>query len=374
MMPKILLLCKYPVQGQRLITGVSKANIKLNVLNDLFEVIGSRNYDYNVQTGELRLFDTQWRVIGAKDEGSEKYLRGSTVGAAVSDELTLTPKSFTMMLLSRLSPPGARWYATTNPDNPYHYIKTDLIDNKDLVNDLETISLTLEDNPNLSEDYKAFIRRSYTGIWYKRFVLGLWVMAEGSIYGDVVGDDLFYDDDSRPVGLLSRGGHVERWLSIDVGTINAFAVGDFYDDGRTLWLERELYWDSRVQQRQKSNSEYAADLVNFVGNIPQREWPGVIIDPSAASFKVDLVSRGFYVIDAKNEVLEGIRRVSTMMAQRKLRIHRRCVNTIRELNTYSWDDKRAQNGTEQPIKKFDHAMDFLRYMISTRVNDWRLSL
>ena len=131
-MVKILVLCKYQVAGQRLITGASKATVKANILDDLFEIVGTKNYDYNQQSGEMRLFDTRWRVIGAKDEGSEKYLRGVTAGVVVSDELTLMPKSFVFMLLSRLSPPGARWYSTTNPDNPYHYVKTDLIDNKDL--------------------------------------------------------------------------------------------------------------------------------------------------------------------------------------------------------------------------------------------------
>lgn len=371
---KIVILCRYRVAGQRLIIGVSKQVVKANLLDDLFEIVGAGNYDYNLQTGELRLFNTWWRVLGAYDEGSEKSIRGATVGVAVTDELTKLPRSFVMMLMSRLSPAEARWYAATNPDNPFHYVRTDLMDREELRRDVEVIHYELDDNPNLSDDFKAFIRRSYTGVWYQRFVLGLWVMAEGAIYRDVLADDVFYDDATRPVGLLGAGGHVERWLAIDVGTTNAFVALDIFDDGTTCWVDREYYWDSKIQQRQKTNGEYADDLVGFLAGVERRYWPGVIVDPAAASFKVELLSRGFFVTDAENEVLEGIRRVSTMLSRKRLRIHRQCVNTIREMQTYAWDEKRSDKGAEQPIKAHDHGADAIRYFTMTRISEWRLAL
>jgi phage terminase, large subunit, PBSX family len=371
---KIVMLCKYQVAGDRLITGASKGTIKANILNDLFEIVGERNYDYNNQSGELRLFDTHWRVVGGKDEGSEKYLRGCTVGVAVSDELTLMPRSFVFMLLSRMSPEGARWYVTTNPDSPYHYVKKELIDNPELREYLEVIHFDLDDNPNLTAEYKDFIRRSYTGVWYQRFILGLWVIAEGAIYRDVMTDAVLYDDADRPVGLLNPGGHVEHWVAIDVGTVNAFAALDIYDDGQTIWVDREWYWDSRVEGRQKTDAEYADDLVAFVGGAGDaRSWPGIIIDPSAASFRAELLGRGFYVIDAENEVDDGIRRVSTMLGRGKLRIHRRCKNGLEEMQSYAWDDKKTDKGREQPIKAHDHFCDALRYHVATRISDWRLA-
>lgn len=357
---KIVGLCTYKVEGQRLITGASKSAIKANVLDDLFEIVGSRNYDYNNQSGELRLFDKHWRVLGANDEGSEKYLRGSTVGVAVSDELTKTAKSFWMMLLSRLSPTGARWYATTNADSPYHPVRTDLLDRPDMAPYIEVIHFGLDDNPNLTQEYKDFIRRSYTGVWFKRFVLGLWVLAEGAIYRDVLTDDVFYDDSTRPLGLLTRGGHVERWISVDAGVINPQCYIDAYDDGRTVWIDREYYWDSKVEGRQKTDAEYADDLIDFISRpsmtrIDQRLWPGIIVDPSAASFKAELLSRGFYVVDADNNVDDGIRRMSTALLRKKIRINRRgCPVGVQEMQSYAWNDKRADNGKEEPIKTHDH--------------------
>ena len=370
---KCVILCKYEVDGERLIIGVSKASIKSNLLNDLFDIVGNRNYDYNQQSGELRLFGTWWRVVGAKDEGSEKYIRGATVGIALIDELTKIPRSFTMMLLSRLSPAGARMYATTNPDSPYHYVRTDLLDNADMADFLQVIHYGLDDNPNLTAEFKDFIRRSYTGVWYQRFVQGMWVLAEGAIYRDVLTDDIWYTDATRPVGLLTQHGHVERWVSVDAGTANAQCYGDFYDDGDVVWLENEYYWDSRIQGRQKSNGEYADDLVAFAGEERQNR-PGVIIDPSAASFRVELLNRGFYVIDADNDVDDGIRRVSAMLARKKLRINKdNCPNCVREMQSYVWDDKKTDAGRERPVKSHDHGPDMIRYFVNTRMPDWRIA-
>ena len=120
---KILYLCEYPVQGRRLLTGVSKATIKTNVLSDLFNIVGKNGYHYNTQSGELKLLGTDWIVYGAHDEGSEKYIRGATIGVAVCDEVVLMPQSYFQMLLTRLSPPGARLYGSTNSDNSEHWLK-----------------------------------------------------------------------------------------------------------------------------------------------------------------------------------------------------------------------------------------------------------
>ena len=374
MMMKIFALCYYDVEGQRVLTGVSKLAIYRNVLNDLFEVVGTANYTYNRQSGELMLLGCRWVVIGAGDEGSEKAIRGMTIGAAVCDELVLMPQTFFKMLVSRMSPAGARLYATTNPDSPYHWVKTDVLDSEDYIHgigkDLWSETFTFGDNPHLSEDYKQFLRRSYTGVWRDRFVLGLWVLASGAIYRDVLTEDLFYDDATRPTALRTSG-H-ERWISIDYGTVNPCVFCEVFDDGKILWFDRSYYYDSRKEGRQKTDSEYADDLVKFV-DCDERVWPGIILDPSAASFRAELLSRGFFVTDANNEVDDGIRMTSVMMANKKLRFHRSNVEGIQELQTYAWDTKKALNGKEQPIKQHDHYPDACRYFVRTRIGNWRLA-
>src|SRR6516225_2835984 len=165
--PKALYCCAYNVGGRKLFTGVSKQSVYNNVLTDLFDLIGPRNYCYNRDTGQLRLYGTEWLVIGAKDEGSERYVRGLTVGVALCDEVSLMPKSFFQMLLSRMSPEGARLFGTTNPDSPYHWLKAEYLDNPDLraKRILWSDHFTMADNPNLTVEFVESQKRLYTGFF-----------------------------------------------------------------------------------------------------------------------------------------------------------------------------------------------------------------
>jgi PBSX family phage terminase large subunit len=399
MIPKIMYLCRYDVGGMRLFSGVSKQTIYDNVLNDLFDMIDAKDYHYNRQSGEVELYGTKWLAMGAKDEGSEKYLRGKTVGIAYVDELTLLPKSFVMMLLNRMSPTGARLYATTNPDNPFHFVKTDLLDNKIMRErgDVWSAHFTLADNPNVSDEYKAFISNAYTGIFKRRYVLGEWVVAEGSIYRDSWNEDeILYDDESRPPGLLQRGGYADHFIPCDYGTTHRHVYLDIYDDGKTLWVEREYVWDSQATMQrqvdelgritctpdmsgasdilqtsaQKTDKQYVDDLIAFMGPNCDAQ---VIVPPEAASFDAELTQRGIWKIDADNEVMDGIRMVSTMLQRRLIRIHRRCCCLIERLQTYAWDEKAALRGEEQPLKVKNDEPDALRYGVKTKIHAWRLA-
>lgn len=377
MIPKIVSLLSYPVKGRRIITGASKTTIFENVLNDLFDVIGPSNYTWSAHSGVLTLFGQRWRVIGAKDEGSEKYIRGSTIGVAYCDELSLMPQQFFQMLLTRMSPKGARFYATTNPDSPHHWLKETVLDKAEIQQDLYQQSFTLEDNPNLDEAYKERTKRTYTGVFYQRFILGLWVLAQGAIYRDVLSAENYYTNATRPSTLLAQNGHVEHWIAVDYGTVNPCVFIDIYDDGNVAWWDREYYWDSRETHLQKTDAQYADDLMEFIGpNVDPRWWPGIIVDPSAASFKVELNRRGLMVLDAENTVASGINRVSTMLSRKKIRIN--IDNTkmgVREMQNYSWDEKEAKSGgTERPIKSHDHYPDAGRYWCETRIPDWRLQI
>ena len=276
--PKALYCCEYPVEGRRLFTGVSKQSVYNNVLTDLFELVGPGNYRYNRNTGQLKLFGTDWLVIGAKDEGSERYVRGLTVGVALCDEISLMPHSFFQMLLTRMSPKGARLYGTTNPDTPFHWLKTDYLDNVDLKARklLWSDHYAMADNPNLTPEFIDAQKRLYRGTFYKRFIEGLWVIAEGAIYKDSWSEELIYERDTEPVGLRGPGGCQQRVISVDYGTTNPMVFLEIYDDGRLLWVTREYYWDSIVEMRQKTDAEYADDLVKFIG---PRNDVKVIVDP-----------------------------------------------------------------------------------------------
>lgn len=383
MIAKLLRLSKYKVKGKRLICGVSKNTIYNNVLTDLFDFVGKdkntgeSNYKYDRTTGNLYIFGVWWVVVGAKDEGSEKYIRGLTVGVAYVDEATMIPESFFNQLLLRMSDDAARLYATTNPDNPFHYLKKNYLDNEEMKGSgyISSIHFVMDDNLSLSEAKKKQYRSMYKGVYKKRFIDGLWVIAEGAIYKDSYDDDLLYDDLSRPIGLLQRGGYVEMSVPIDYGTGNPTVFLQIIDDGETYWIEREYYYDSRDAEAtgnvQKTDAIYAKDLRKFLEeHCPDAQC---VVDPSAASFKAEMEQQGIWHIDAENEVLDGIRTVSSLLASKKIRIHKRCEKLLTELQTYSWDEKAAARGEDKPLKQHDHAPDALRYFCQTKVPAWRIA-
>lgn len=384
LIPKLHHLFDYPVKGLKVFGGVTKSTIKNNILNDLFEIVGRENYSYNAQSGEIDLYGTQWLAVGAKDEGSEKIIRGSTIGVYVGDELTLQSPSFVKMVLNRMSVAGARFYATTNPDTPFHYGYTDLIKNEALLRngDLEVIHFEIADNPNLAPGYREYLETIYPpgSLYHQRFVLGLWVTGEGAIFKDVWSEELLYDDVPwtmtngkpgcvAPKGFRSPEGYAERTCAVDCGVDHVQVYGDFIDDGNVVWFDREYWWDSHETGRQKTDRQYREDLEKFIK-------PGtlVVIPPECASFDTELTQAGIWHTDADNEVLDGIKWVATLLALRKLRFHRRnTVHTQSQMQTYMWDPKASQRGIEQPLKQKDDGPDMVRYFAKTRIPAWRLS-
>lgn len=368
MIPKWLEYIKFGPKGLLIMTGVSKDTIFDNVLNDLFDTLGENQYNYNRQTGELKVWGRRIKVLGAKDEGSEKFLRGKTVAGAYCDELSLMPEKFFKQLLNRMSVKGAKLYGTTNPDAPFHYLYRDYISDENKINSgmVKSIHFMLEDNANLDAEYIEFIKNAYSGMWFKRMILGLWVNADGIIY-DMWKDDMVFEDKDLKPYFKSE---CRRYITIDYGTTNPMVFLDVYDDGTTAWVMNEYYYDSKKEQRQKTDQEYLEDLKEFVGE----EYPDfIIIDPSAASFKTVLRNNGFRAKEADNNVNDGIRVTAMMMSLRRLRIHKRCVNTLLEIQAYIWDEKAKNRGEEKPLKQFDHAMDALRYYCKTIIPKWRLT-
>lgn len=301
------------------------------------------------------------KTMGAKDEGAIGQFQGKTMSLVYCDEMTLYPESIVDMIDSRLSNPWSMGFAACNPSHPNHKIKKwiDLAEEGD--KNYYAQHYVLDDNPFIDEDYKDRIRKSSSGLFYKRNVLGLWCMAEGAIYD-------FFD---RKVHVVSRPpAAAEYWIAgIDYGTKNAFAcvlvgvsTGRYTQTGKVMWEEKEYYWDSAVKERQQTNSEYANDLQEFLEPYAIK---AIYCDPSAASFKLEMQRKGFHVVDANNDVLDGINITTSEMKKGNLFVCSECVNTIREIEGYVWDNKKSERGEDAPIKKSDHAIDALRYVIAS---------
>ena len=336
-----------------LMCGKSLTTLKRNCLIPLEELFGSSNFTFSMASKEAYLFGRRILLEGANDARSESKIRGLTLQGAYCDELTLFPEDFFAMLLSRLRVPGAKLIATTNPDSPMHWLKRNYIDRAGEI-DLLCMRFLLDDNTTLDKEYIAAVKAEYTGVFYDRFVLGLWCLAEGIIYPQ-----------------FDRGKHVRpsavtsgKWyISVDYGTLNAFSAGLWLCDGERAYRHAEWYYSGRATRRQLTNAQYLEEIQRLAGD---RKIEAVIVDPSAASFIAELRQAGFLVRKGKNEVVEGIRRVSSALQQNKLFFSPDCTDCIREFSLYRWDEKASD---DRPIKENDHAMDDVRYFVSTILRD-----
>jgi PBSX family phage terminase large subunit len=370
LIPKLLTLCRYKVEGHRVICGVTKATVYKNYLAPLFDIVGPKNYSYNKNSGELTLFGVQWIVEGAADEGAVKRLQGLTIGILVIDEVANIPKTVFEMLYSRMSPEGARLYATCNPAGTLHWLKSEWLDNPEKQQDIWTEVFYMSDNLSLSAETRARYERSFTGAFKRRMIGAEWCNAEGAVYSDAWSDAVLFDDEDMPPGLQNDRVHAARYCTVDVGTKNQFVALDVIDDGIKLWVLREYVWDAAKEKRQKTNGMYADDLQEFLKLSPTAQ---IIIDPSAASMKAELVQRSIWHRNGKNDVLFGIQAVATMLATGRLRIHRSCTNLIGQMTDYAWDEDAAKRGEEKPLKVADHGPDALRYCVYTQIPAYRLA-
>ncbi len=345
---------RYGPPGRGLITGKTQDTVKLNVILPLQDLLGT-DLQYKAGTREVILWGRQLYVVGASDERAETKIRGTTFAGAYADELTLIPESFFKMMLSRLSVDGAQLFGTTNPDSPFHWLKKEYLDRKDL--DMSLFKFNMEDNPSLTEIYKNNLKKEFAGLFYERYIEGKWVLAEGTVYD-------FFDASLHVINSIP--GNADYYIiSIDYGTSNPTVFSLIGYSDRTyprMWLEREYRWDSRKEMKQKSDYEYALDLKEFVSN---KKVVGVYVDPSASSLKVELQRLNLPVFDANNDVLSGIRYHGMLLQNGDFKICSNCKYSIEEYGTYRWDDKAQQRGEDKPLKQNDHHMDSIRYGLFT---------
>ena len=332
-----------------LMVGKSLTTLKRNCLVLLEELFGTFNFTFSTSAKEAYLFGRRILLEGANDARSEGKIRGLTLQGAYCDELTLFPKDFFVMLLSRLRVPGAKLIATTNPDSPQHWLKREYIDRMAEL-DMLTMRFLLDDNTTLDRQYVESVKKEYTGVFYNRFILGEWAIAEGLIYPQF----------DREKHIEQRDNPQGEWyISVDYGTLNAFSAGLWCYDGTTAYRAAEYYYSGRETRKQLTNAQYLQRIQQLAGS---HKIECVIVDPSAASFIAELRNADFTVRKGKNAVVDGIRRVSSALQAEKLRFSPDCKNCIREFGLYRWDESCSE---DRPIKENDHAMDDVRYFVNT---------
>lgn len=346
---KFIDLLKNGPPGNVMIIGVNRDTIQRNVLLELYKLLGFP--PPGTKSTETKLYGRNIYFVGAHDESAVRRIQGSTLAFAYVDECTCIPQPFWRMLLSRLSVKGAQLLGTANPEGPSHWLKKDFIDRASEL-DLVHWHFVLDDNPSLDPKYVENLKKEYTGAWYNRLILGEWAVASGLIYDSFDHDNVYEHPKDNPNYYI---------MGIDYGTTNATAAvlcGIRPNRWPQITVEKEYYYDSAKAGRSKSDDELAQDIREFIG---YHSVQAIYVDPAAASFKVALRQLNLPVLDANNDVLNGIKITHRFISNKNIVIQKGCKTLIEHIQSYAWDSKAADRGEDKPIKVNDHILDSLRY-------------
>ena len=337
------------------VCGKTIASLRRNVLSELLPKLKAIGFSVTEKRTEnlvrvsYRGHSNDFYIFGGRDESSSSLIQGITFAGILLDEVALMPRSFVEQACARCSVTGSRLWFNCNPEGPHHWFYNEWILGADKRNCLY-LHFTMEDNPSLSPQIRQRYARLYTGVFYRRFILGQWVAAEGRVYD-------FFDASAAPP--VPQGDYSQWYISCDYGTVNPASFGLWGLLDGVWYRVREFYFDSKREMRQMTDAEYADALRDLAED---RSITAVIIDPSAASFIELLRRRGWNVKKADNDVLSGIRRTSDLLKSGKIVICDTCTDCLRETEQYVWDDK---TGKDTVKKEHDHAMDDMRYFAAT---------
>ena len=312
------------------------------------EILSQNRMEVSLPTGGMQ--KKNFYFFGGKDEGSAALIQGMTLGGVLFDEVALMPRSFVEQALARCSLRGSRFWFNCNPENPLHWFHREWIQKAQEKNCLY-LHFTMGDNPSLTPEILRRYESLYSGAFHERFVLGKWVAAEGLVYPMFSPREHIAEPPEDPD---------KYYISCDYGTVNPSSFGLWGRAGKSWYRLAEYYFDSRRAQYQRTDEEHYAALEELAGELPVE---AVIADPSAASFLACIRRHGrFRAVPAKNEVMDGIRKVCDALKRRQILFSADCKDSIREFGLYRWDNSA---GRDSPRKENDHAMDDIRYFVST---------
>lgn len=333
--------------GLAVILGVTKSTIERNVLEPMRNIYGDELVGTISSDNTAWIFGEKCYCLGAEKVSQVSKIRGASIKYCYGDEVADWSEEVFALLKSRLDKEYSCFDGTFNPQYPDHWLKKFLDSNADIFSQ----TYTIDDNPFLPESFKENLKKEYEGtVYYDRYILGLWVRAEGLVY-PMFGDGCITQE------IPDTG---DYYISIDYGTLNPFSAGLWCVGKKCAVRIAEIYYSGREEKKQKTDEEYCDMVERLAGDKPIR---AVVVDPSAASFIEALRRRsGFKARHADNDVLNGIRTTSDFLRDGRIKIHAGCKDTIREFGLYRWDEKAE---SDRVVKENDHAMDEIRYMVMT---------
>lgn len=367
-----------PTQGALVMVGQSRDSLYRNVFepleNDPALSAFSSQIHYRQGAPTARILGRTVHIVGATDAKAEPRIRGMTVAGAYVDELTTLPHDFFKQLLGRMSVTGACLFATTNPDSPGHWLRTEYMDRLSELPDWCSWHFTMDDNPGLTDDYKASLKREYKGLWYRRFINGEWVAAEGAVYET-------FDNERHVLKALDLPAMDQvLMVGVDYGTNHATR-------GYLLGLGQHphkpgaqaLFLLSEWAPGRTTVGKHAKLLETWLAEQPQEPWRSprwIAVDPAAAVFREELREGPLRsrVMKAHNAVLSGIQVVDSLLASDHLFISDQCAHLIKALPGYRWDEAASKRGETRPLKVDDDEVDAMRYTIYTARQQWRRAI
>lgn len=352
--------------------GLTAGSLYRNIILPMIELFGNNIIKYKSSLNRVYIAGVEIHCLGANDSRSEHFVRGATVIGILGDEITLWNKTLFGRCFDRLSVPGAQGFYTTNPDSPNHWLMKEWFNDEDKSQYISHFTFKLRDNEWLVKNnlpYIVSLEKAFKGVWKKRYIDGLWAVAEGLVYD-------FWDDDTH---LIKPGEpkitYENFYISNDYGSKNPFVYllwGENYNGytGESTYdCLDEYYYCGRDKGKIKTNSQYVDELDKFIDKNTKRYGirydPQIIPDPSETAFITEMRRRGYRVKPANNDVKNGITNFTNLMVHEYLRVHPRCKKLREEFSLYMWDEKKSDKGIEEPLKENDHCMDSARYFTNT---------
>lgn len=334
------------------ICGKSVISVRRNVVTAVLPWLRALGFSCREKRGENLLEISysgkrnRFYLFGGYDEKSASLVQGVTFAGVLLDEVALMPRSFVEQACARCSVNGSKLWFNCNPEGPQHWFYREWILKAQERNALY-LHFTMEDNPSLSKRIRERYRKSYSGTFYRRFVLGQWTQAQGLVYD-------FFDRTADCVPPPK--GNCEKYIvSVDYGTANPASFGLWGKQNDVWYRVDEYYYASRREGRQKTDAEYVQDLLRLLDG---RRAELILVDPSAASFIEALRREGLPAQRADNDVLSGIRITAGFLKEGRIVLCSNCEDCLREMELYCWDER---GGRDAPRKENDHAMDEMRY-------------
>lgn len=341
--------------GSFALCGKTIRSLKRNVITPILGTLNSMGFickeklSQNLIEIYLNGKVNRFYLFGGKDESSAALIQGMTLCGVLFDEVALMPKSFVEQAIARCSVNGSKFWFNCNPEYPQHWFRVEWILDRKRKNALY-LHFTMDDNPSLSEKMKERYKSLYSGAFYERFIQGKWVSAEGCVY-PFMRDNMFVD--------VPKGKFEKYAISCDYGTVNPASFGMWGLQNGVWYRIDEYYYDSKKHGIQRTDEEHYKAIEQLAGD---RKIDSVVVDPSAASFIQTIRRHGKFIVKpANNNVIDGIRKVSTALKEGSVKICNCCNDSMREFGLYRWNP----GGADAPVKENDHAMDDIRYFVTT---------